>query len=60
MGFSLDDKYSVTHEAAKSAYNSPRVKWSRGGKSVMSVGGRKVWVVGWGHGRGFSGCVLLK
>ena len=60
MGSSLDDKYSVTRVAAKVAWYSSCVRWSRGGAIVRSVGGRIVWVVGWGCGRGFSGRVFVK
>ena len=55
VGYSLDDKYSVTCVATEVAWYSPCVMWSRGGASGRSDGGRLEWVVGWVSGRGFVG-----
>ena len=55
MRSSLDDEYSVTCVATKVAWYIPCVIWSRGGASVRSDGGCKVWVIGWMYGRGFYG-----
>ena len=60
MGSILDDEYSLTCVVTKTAWYSSCVIWSRGGEIGSSVDGRKVWVVGWGCGRGFYGCVFVK
>ena len=60
MVSNLYGEYSVTHAAAKVAWYSPYMRWSRGGVSVRSVGGDKGWVIGLGCGRGFSGYGFLK
>ena len=53
---SLEYEYSVTQEAAKTAWYSPCVRWSLGGVSGRSLGGKVRWVVGWVCGRMFSWC----
>ena len=60
MVSSLDGKYSVTPVASKVACNSPCMLLSRGGVSVSSAGGSKVWLVGLGCGRVFSGYGFVK
>ena len=56
MVFSLEYRYSVTHEAAKAAWYSPYVRWSLGGAIARSAGGKRRWVVVWVFGRVFYGC----
>ena len=56
---SLGYDYSVTCVASNAAWYNPNVRWSRGGSSARSDGGRMLWVVGWVCGRGFFGCEFV-
>ena len=60
LGSSLEYEYSVTHEAAKTAWYSPCVRRSLGGASGRSLGGKVRWVVGWVCGWMFSWCEKAK
>ena len=44
----------------KAAWYIPCVRWSRGGASGRSDGGRLIWVVGWVRGRGCVGIEFEK
>ena len=55
MRSSLEYEYSVTRVDAKTAWDSPCVRWSRGGSGARSDGGRILWLLGWVYGRGFVG-----
>ena len=57
MGYSLDDKYSVTCGSTKVVWYSLCMIWSKGGASGSSIGLGINCVVCWVCGREFCGCV---
>ena len=46
--------------ATKVAWYSPCISWSSDGVIGRSVGGGKLWLVGWLCGRGFCGFIFVK
>ena len=60
LGSSLEYKYSVTHEATKTALYGPCVRRSLGGVSGRSFDWKVRWVVGWVCGWILSWCEKAK